>query len=179
MGRDKALLEIHGQSMIVRAAAGLSSLTDEIIISASDPSQYQSLGFPVIADVFPGQGPLAGLHAAMSHTRRPLLLLLACDLPRVSSGLLSHIVELSVGFDAVIPRTSDGRIHPLCAVYRRTCLPFIQEALIHQVNKMVGFLVDPALKVCWLSPEEGFFTDADLINLNSPRDLDDYIASTT
>lgn len=177
MGRDKALVEIRGQTMIVRAAAELASLTDEVVISASEPVRYESLGYPVIRDIYPGQGPLAGLHAAMAHTQRPLLLLLACDLPRVRSGFLSRLIELSDGFDAVLPRSGDGGVHPLCAVYRRTTLPYIEAALIQQMNKMTAFLENSPLKVRWPRSEEGFFEDEDLVNLNSPKDLDDYLAA--
>ena len=175
MGRDKALLEVHGQSLIARAAAVLSSVSDEIVISANDPTPYASLCLPVISDVYAEQGPLAGLHAAMTWTRRPLVLLLACDLPRVWSGLLLSLIDLSSGYDAVIPRTSDGLAHPLCATYRRACLPFVERALIHQVNKMTGFLEDSSLKVRWLSPAEGCFTDGDLVNINCPNDLEDFL----
>ncbi len=178
MGRDKALLALHGQSLLERAAAELSSMTDEIIISANDPAPYQSLGFPVIPDAYHSQGPLAGLHAAMAFTTRPLVLVLACDLPRIRSRHLIRMLDLSAGFDAVIPRTSDDRVHPLCALYRHTCLRFIEASLARQENKMIAFLDDPSLRVLWLSPEEGSFTDADLVNLNSPNDLEDYLAST-
>jgi len=177
MGRDKALLEIHGQSMIVRTASELSAVTDEIVISANDPARYQALGFPVIPDMYSGQGPLAGLHAAMARTTRALVLLLACDLPRINSRHLLSLIDRSQGFDAVVPRSSDGLAHPLCALYRRSCFTFVDAALARQMNKMTSLLGNPSLKVRWLSPEDGCFADGDLINLNSPSDLDDYIAS--
>ncbi len=177
MGRDKALLEVHGQSLIARAVGELSLLTDEILISANDPDRYRSLGLPVIPDVYPRQGPLAGLHATMDRTQRPLLLLFACDLPRVGARLLARLVELAPGFDAVIPRSSDGIVHPLCAVYRRTTFRHIENALVRQLNKMTGFLDDPSLKVRWIGPEEGGYVDEDLINLKSPKDLENYFTS--
>ncbi len=174
MGRDKALLEVHGQSLIARAASVLSSVSDEIVVSANDPTPYTSLGLQVIADAYPGQGPLAGLHAVMTWTRRPLVLLLACDLPRVHSRMLARLIELSEGFDMVIPQTADGGFHPLSAIYRRTCLPFIEAVLIQQVNKMTAFLANSPLRARWLTSTEGFFADSDLINLNSPNDLFEY-----
>lgn len=177
MGRDKALLEVHGQSLIARTASLLSSMSDEIVISANDPTPYASLSLPVIRDVYPGQGPLAGLHAAMAWTRRPLVLLLACDLPRVHSQMLARLIELSDGFDAVIPRTTDGGFHPLCAVYRRTCLSAIEASLIQQMNKMTAFLENSPLRVQWPTSTEGFYVDEDLINLNSPGDLFKYTKS--
>ncbi len=175
MGSDKALLPVHGKCMIARAASELTCVTDEIIISANDPVRYGFLGYPAIPDAFCGQGPLAGLHAAMRRTSRPLVLLLACDLPAVGAQLLRRLIDSSPGFDAVIPRTTNGMPHPLCAVYRRTCLSSVEGALTRRDNRMTSFLDDPSLKICWLSPEDGSFRDEDLVNLNNPSDLDDYL----
>ena len=177
MGLNKAFLNIQGQPMVVRSAAHLAAVTDEILISSNDPAPYEVLGLPVIPDLYPGQGPLAGLHAAMAHTRRSLVLLLACDLPRIHSGMLARLIHGAPGFDAVVPRTTDERVHPLCAVYRRTCFKHIEANLVCLKNKMVAFLENPSLKVNWLEPAEGSFVDEDLINLNSPNDLEAYLAS--
>jgi molybdopterin-guanine dinucleotide biosynthesis protein A len=175
MGRDKALLEIHGLPVVARLAELLASLTDEILISSDRRASLELFGHPVIPDLFPGQGPLAGLHAAMTHTHRPLVLLLACDLPGLHAGLLRGLIRAATGFDAVVPRTTDGRIHPLCAIYRRTCAGPAEDRLVRGENKMIAFLEDPALKVGWLRPEEGSFVNDDLVNLNSPKDLEDFL----
>jgi molybdopterin-guanine dinucleotide biosynthesis protein A len=177
MGREKALLEIHGLPMVARLAELLASLTDEVFISSDKRAPLESFGHPLIPDLFPGQGPLAGLHAAMKHSQRPLVLLLACDLPRVHAGLLRGLIEASPGFDAVVPRTTDGRLHPLCAIYRKTCLRPAEDRLVRGENKMITFLEDPALKVRWLRPEEGSFVNDDLVNLNSPKDLEDFLGN--
>jgi molybdopterin-guanine dinucleotide biosynthesis protein A len=176
MGRDKAFIEIDGHPLISRIAALLAPITDEIVVSSNERALYHPLGFPVIPDVYPGRGPLAGLHAVMAHTRRPLVLLLACDLPHVHDGLLRSLIDCSEGYDAMIPLSSDGLAHPLSAVYRRTCLRFIESSLSGQNNRMVAFLEDSPLKVRWLRPDEGCFSDQDLVNLNFPKDLDDYLA---
>ena len=177
MGLNKAFLSIEGQPMVVRSVDRLAAVTDEILISSNDPAPYEFLGLPVIPDLFPGQGPLAGLHAAMTRTRRSQILLLACDLPRIHSGMLARLIRYAPAFDAVVPRTADQRIHPLCAVYRRTCLERIESNLVRLENRMAALLEDPSLKVKWLAPAEGSFAPEDLINLNSPNDLEGYLAS--
>jgi molybdopterin-guanine dinucleotide biosynthesis protein A len=176
MGREKALLQIHGLPMVAHLAQLLASVTDKILVSRSESlPALESFGLPVIPDLFPGQGPLAGLHAALKHTNRPLVLLLACDLPSLHVDLLRGLIDASPGFDAVVPRTTDGRIHPLCAMYRRSCAGPAEERLGHGQNMMKAFLEDPALKVRWLHPREGLFMDSDLANLNSPGDLEDFL----
>src|SRR5688572_20417127 len=86
MGRNKALIPLDGCPIITRLACEAGQLTDQIIISANDIPVYESLGLPIVPDVYQGQGPLAGLHAAMTYSERPLLLALACDLPAVKES---------------------------------------------------------------------------------------------
>jgi molybdopterin-guanine dinucleotide biosynthesis protein A len=172
MGTDKALVPLGGQPALELLATRLRELTDQVLLSASDPSAYSFAGLPTICDVYPRRGPMSGLHAAMLHTTRPLILLLACDLPGVSSLILRRIIEASAGFDAVIPLTSDNRLHPVCAVYSRTCLPVIERNLRSGRNRMISLLDEPGLRIRQLNSLEGSFSDASLFDVNSPEDYD-------
>jgi molybdopterin-guanine dinucleotide biosynthesis protein A len=174
MGYDKALLSLGEQPIVQVLAMRLHELTNQVLLSANDPSAYAFLGLRTIPDIYPSRGPLAGLHAAMLHTLRPLVLVLACDLPCVSTTLLRHMIECSAGFDIVIPVTSDGCLHPVCAVYRRTCQQSAEHNLSVGENRMLSLLEDPRLRTRRLSSLEGAFSDADLTDLNSPEDLEKY-----
>jgi molybdenum cofactor guanylyltransferase len=175
MGADKALLSLGGQPVVQLLAARLRRLTDQVLLSANEPPAYAFLGLPIVPDVYPGRGPLAGLHAGMLHTERPLVLLLACDLPGVSSTLLRRMIEGTEGFDAVAPATCDGLLHPVCAVYRRTCMPIIVGNLRRGDNQMLSLLEDRRLHVRRLTPDVGAFTAADLMDVNSPEDYAKYL----
>ena len=129
MGVDKAVLPINGVPLIRILVDRLRNLTDEIYVSANSSEPYAFLEIPVVADVYPRCGPLAGLHAAMLRSRRSLILALACDIPDVPWRFLSRLVRESSGVDAVVPVTSNGHIHPVCAVYSRSCLPAIERKL--------------------------------------------------
>lgn len=175
MGRNKALIPLQGRPMISRLAGEAGRLTDQILISANDIPVYESLGLHVVPDIYKGQGPLAGLHAAMTHSERPLLLALACDLPSVKESFLRLLVRVAEGYDAVIPVTSDGRPHPLCAVYRRSCLPALERNLHAGVNKITELL--KSLNVNWLPESPTNFLAEDVCNLNTPEDLAFFLAT--
>jgi molybdopterin-guanine dinucleotide biosynthesis protein A len=81
------------------------------------------------------------------------------------------MLDVSEGFDAVIPRTPDGWAHPLAAVYRRACLPVIEGALQKKANKFIDAFPGDDLRVRWLTPDDGGFSDGDLANINTPEDL--------
>ncbi len=171
MGVNKALLDFDGRPLISIVIDRVRPLTDRIIISSNDNDSYRFLNFPVVPDRFMDCGPLAGFHAAMLSNVSSVYLMLACDLPNLQSPLLRNLVLLADGVDAVIPRTEDGGLHPLCAVYRRTCLPSIERALQRGTNKVVETFLNDTLVVKWVGPNEGHYRDADLANINTPEDL--------
>ncbi len=175
MGRDKALLSLDGEPVAKILAERLLTLTDQVYLSTNDPSLSAFLGLTSICDTYRDRGPMAGVHAAMSLSTRTLLIVLACDLPGASVDLLQGLLVFSDGYDAVVPRTSDGQSHPVCAVYRRSCLARMSYYLEIGENRLLTFLADPALRVRWIAPSEGGFSDTDLLDLNSPENIAEYL----
>ena len=107
----------------------------------------------------------------MLHSQCALFLLLACDLPNLQPSSLVRLILAAEGFDAVVPRTPDGFAHPLCAVYRKTCLLVIEDNLRKGRNRATDIFASSPLHARWLGCEEGGFCPEDLVNLNSPEDL--------
>jgi molybdopterin-guanine dinucleotide biosynthesis protein A len=174
MGCNKALINIGGRPLIQLLAEQVCALTDQVYISTNELEAYKFLGLPVVADIFPGQGPLAGLHAAMRKSSRPLFLLLACDLPNIRAQFLAQLHASLGDCDAVVPRTGDGRLHPLSALYRRACMDRLESNLSQGTNKVTDLFLDTSLKVRWLSPVDGCYAPDDLCNINNPSDLESY-----
>jgi molybdenum cofactor guanylyltransferase len=171
MGFNKALIDVNGRPIISLLIDQVSQVTNRILISSNDPDSYRFLNFPVVPDHFAGCGPLAGLHAAMRYNDCSLFIVLACDLPHLRAPLLKSLVSLAEGVNAAIPRTKDGRAHPLCAAYQRTCLPSIEQALERGSHKFIEIFLDHALTVRWIGPDEGIYKAAELANINTPEDL--------
>lgn len=172
MGCNKALLDFGGKPLIRLLIDKIRPLTEHIVISSNDNSLYQFLNFPVVPDQFKDHGPLAGFHSAMRYENCSIYLMLACDLPNLKESLLRNLVALIDGYDAAIPLTSNGIAHPLCAVYRRTCLLPIEQSLKRGTRKVIETFLEDTLTVRWVGPEEGKFQDTDLANINTPEDLE-------
>jgi molybdenum cofactor guanylyltransferase len=171
MGSDKALLHLGEVPIIERVKSRLLEITDEVLLSTNDPDAYRFLGLPCIPDRYPDCGPLAGLHAAMLETRRPWLLTLACDLPGITHAFLRNMCRHAPGYDAVVPVGAGGRLHPVCALYHRSCLPVIERNLAAGEYRMFRLLEDPCLEVRQLTAAEGDFTESTLIDINTPEDF--------
>ncbi len=171
MGLDKALIQCSGKTLLQHLFDIVRPLAGEILISANETADYNFLGPPTVADVYAGQGPLAGLHAAMLHSAKPRFLLLACDMPNVNDRLIRAILNSRADYDVVVPRTSDGMVHPLCGAYRRTCFEMLEQSLARARNRVADFLSSPALKVRYFDITASGFPDDDLLNLNDKNDL--------
>lgn len=130
MGTDKALLP-WSQTTVVEHLAGIARAVAGSVTLVGEPRRYRHLGMPCLADLRPGLGPLSGLEAALSATEAPWNLILACDMPDVAPELLERLFACTSDSNAlaVLVRDQNSRVHPLCAVYHRQCLPVIQRAL--------------------------------------------------
>lgn len=127
-GRDKSALLVEGRTILSRQLAALSDVTSDVMLigPSTPPSEAEGSlragGSPrYVADIVPGCGPLSGIHAALSAARGDATLILACDMPFVSTPLLHHLLSYADHADIVVPQTERG-YHPLCAVYSRACL---------------------------------------------------------
>lgn len=171
MGRDKAFLEIGGRKLLdcqidTLVAAG----AEEIFISGRAGVDYAAFGCRVLADEFPGVGPLAGIHAALKISRRPLTLVLAVDLPEMNALFLRSLLMASSPGRGVVPRVG-GRVEPLAAVYPHAALPIIERQMAHGDHAAQSFAA--ACVQAGLAAYEdidGEFTRL-FKNLNSPDDL--------
>jgi molybdopterin-guanine dinucleotide biosynthesis protein A len=172
-GADKASLVVGGRRILDRQLAALSPIAGEIRIIANAPARYAALGVPVSADAIAGAGPLGGVYTALLEARHDAVLVLACDLPFVTTRLLERLVRESEGdeaIDAVVPRSRRG-LEPLCAVYRTRCTAVARRQIDAGELRMTAFLA--ALRVRELerdgSPaaeDEGTLFE----NVNTPHD---------
>jgi molybdopterin-guanine dinucleotide biosynthesis protein A len=120
-----------------------------------------------IADIVPRCGPLSGLHAALSAARHDATLLVACDMPFVTTPLLRHLLSLAEGTDVVVPQTERG-YHPLCAVYSRACLGPAARRLARGDFKLASLFDEMRVRVVTADALEAFGDpDRLLANVNT------------
>jgi molybdenum cofactor guanylyltransferase len=93
MGRDKALLPLvdGGAPMLAIVLDRLSAVADDLLVVAVDRERYEPFGARVVPDLYPGGGPLVGIHAAVAHAKHQHCLVVACDMPFLSAPLLDRM----------------------------------------------------------------------------------------
>ncbi len=176
MGRDKASLLIDGEPLLTRAATRLRLALAEVIVVGTPSLAPLVPTTRIVADAWPGRGPLGALATALSAlepTGAEWALLVACDMPFTQPALLREIAQIALTtpeVDAVAPRGPCG-LEPLHAAYHRRCLPLALERLPGDDASLQGLLA--ALRVRELSTDETRRLDPSgysTFNANTPEE---------
>ncbi len=169
MGRDKALIERDGQSLLERAFRLVDAVTDGARVSVradqvSDPLRRQ---FPQVVDRYTDIGPLAGILSALQGEPAADWLVVACDLPNVDRATLEYLLAEAPA-DAPLTAyrsTVDALPEPLCALYRSGSDALIQTAIAEGVVCPRKILIRNDAVLLDLPASDA------LVNLNTPEDL--------
>jgi molybdopterin-guanine dinucleotide biosynthesis protein A len=171
MGTDKALIEIQGQPLWMRQLNVIKELEPTAVwISAREKPHWCPSEMKVVLDRNPSRGPLSGLAAALSEIQTSHLLLLAIDLPLMTSKLLTKLYSLATPGRGAVAVCSQ-HFEPLAAIYPREASALANAALnrgdlslqtliesLRMENRIVLHRCDETEARCFL-------------NLNSPNDL--------
>jgi molybdenum cofactor guanylyltransferase len=180
MGRDKALLEINGETLLSRTCRIALEVADSVYIVARSQEQYQDaiaqnlLNSHLVVDC-QFDGALVGFWQGIQAIANPVdwILLLACDLPNLQSDILqiwaNQLANLPETAIAYLPRYVDERSQkqwePLCGFYRWQCQDSLREFINNGGRSFQK----------WLSNQEVVEIEdaplAILFNCNTPDDF--------
>lgn len=171
MGTDKALIELDGVALVERARRRLATQAAPLLLSANgDPSRFEALGLPVLADCLPGHaGPLAGILTGLDHLAETTNVEWMVTVPTDSPLFPLDLVERLAGAGAPLAvAASGGRVHPVFALWRVELRGQLRRALVDEGERRMNALMQRlnAERVEWpVSPLDPF------INVNTPEDL--------
>lgn len=120
--------------MLARIADALRKVCSEVILVGrldQDDAVADAaiaLGMRIATDSFAEAGPIAGLEAGLSTAQTDLSFVTGGDHPFLSPELIAAMADAAERYDAVVPKV-DGMLQPLHAIYRRSWLPLVRDAL--------------------------------------------------
>jgi molybdopterin-guanine dinucleotide biosynthesis protein A len=172
MGADKAFLELGGRTLLARALELAKTVAAQVQL-VGDKAKFAPFG-TVVEDIYPGRGPLGGIHAALMSTTTDFNLMLAVDLPFIGPQFLMYLLSEAQRTKAVVTvaRTGGG-FQPLCAVYRKEFADVAEQALQAGNNKIDSLFRRVNTRV--IDEEELAKAGFDIRifqNLNTPEDWD-------
>jgi molybdopterin-guanine dinucleotide biosynthesis protein A len=175
MGRDKSRLMFGSQTTVERIGAVMAEVASRVRLvgGSDDRNRFQS-----VPDLTDSWGPLGGIQAALHAAEAEWCILIACDLPFVSAGLLQRLFELrsneTESFDAVVPVQADDYPQPLSALYRRLPCHDAADQAIRNREHSPRALLDrvktryvPFAEIADLAGANNFF-----FNINTPENYE-------
>jgi len=168
-GVDKGLQLFRGRRLVDHVYERLAPQVGGIIINANQNwDAYKSFGVRVVSDAIGGfAGPLAGLHAGLSVSRRPYLASVPCDSPFLPEDLVARLLLAlnASGADLAVAKTGT-QPHPVFCLARRAVLEHLSNFLKGGGRKIDAWYA--SLKVV----EANFDDEADAFsNINTLEEL--------
>ena len=166
-GSDKAAARWRGRSLLEHVAAALEECPVRLLVAP--PGKYALPGWLAVPDVRPGEGPLAGLEAALQAAAQAggsWVAFTGVDLPALTPAFWSALA-LARTPDALSVQALDatGRAQPLGALYRTALLPRVTGLLDSGERRLrLAAPQERTVRVSGLSPTL-------LRNVNTPDDL--------
>ncbi|MFP4213310.1 MAG: molybdenum cofactor guanylyltransferase [Desulfohalobiaceae bacterium] len=138
-GLNKSFLKLQGQYFLHRVLGVLKPLFQEIILVTRQPDLYPEPGLRVVEDIFQIRSSLTGIHAGLLQATHNQAFVTACDMPLLQTGLIKLLLaSWHQEYQVLVPK-KDGFFEPLCAIYSKGCLPWIED-LLHQQQVKISNL---------------------------------------
>jgi molybdopterin-guanine dinucleotide biosynthesis protein A len=181
-GRAKGMMSAPGGGTLidrwrsVLRAAGAEAPGIEVVL-VGRREEYASVDLDVVDDDPPGIGPLGGLVGLLRRAERAgseHALLLACDMPFVSSALVQRLIAappaaiVAPRRDQASPGASRETWEPLCARYAPAAvLPVALRRLAAGKHALQPLLTEAGAAALTLSPAE----ERELHDWDAPEDI--------
>lgn len=171
-GRNKTLLKLGHQTILQRIIGTLQPVFENLLLVTRQPHLYQDYPVQVVTDIYPARSSLTGIHAGLVHATTDYSFVTACDAPFLKPALIARLLAaVEPDTDLVVPQLKQ-HYEPLCAIYKRTCIPWMEEQLTRQDFQIFRFF--EKVKVKLLTLEEVREVDPQLhsfFNINTPESL--------
>ena len=175
-GGDKGLLSLQGKTLLSRVMERLEPQVAGLALNANgDPSRFDALGVPVIADSIDGfAGPLAGVLAGLDWAAEhgaETIVTAAADTPFFPCDLVPHLLMAGEGMEhplvlATTPDPKRGRArHPTFGLWPVSLRDDLRHALQEGLRKVVLWTDQHGGREALFAEEDAFF------NVNTPEDL--------
>ena len=129
-GSDKALMVYEGTTFLERAVSLLGSMDLKPIVVTRRGMVYPWLPCATLYDQLPEKGPLGGLYTAMSRFKKTSFVVLTCDMPALTPGVLQGLLDRHEPSRLLtFYSTPDGFDQPFPGIYEDSLFGVIKEKI--------------------------------------------------
>ncbi|MCQ2507366.1 MAG: molybdenum cofactor guanylyltransferase [Dorea sp.] len=166
------------QEIVIRE---FTKIADQIFLSYGVTVQGEDARCQILMDEIPDCGPLGGLVSGLKHGNQEFTAVSPCDLPFMKASFYECLKNNLSGceeetghvYKGVVPVT-EGRIHPLTALYRKSALEDFERELMEGHLKVTR--VVEAMDVVFLDLTGNQEMCQMLKNINTPEDYEGMVS---
>lgn len=167
MSSEKGLVLFQGKPFIEHIINAVLPITNSIVL-VTNGSEYDYLPYTKIGDIEIDKGPLDAIYTALNQSQTELNLMLSCDVPLISTELLTELIEKHDEAAAITTLSSQSRMHPLVGLYTKRIAPLAKEAIDKNQLKLMQFVASVPHQIITFDENLTY----QLSNGNSPDELD-------
>jgi molybdopterin-guanine dinucleotide biosynthesis protein A len=199
-GSDKALARIGGRTVLERMCDLLTAVTGSVTVIAP-PARYSFPKMQLLADRWPGEGPLGGILTALRATAKDSRgcewnLIVSCDMPFLSLDWLNFVIErarktksssrAALGMtdpgdvrtdqaEVIVPKSEHG-LEPLCACWKTSAVGKLQSVFDEGVRKVTEAMKRLHMEVLDEAHWKRFDSAGQLFwNMNTQQDYEEAV----
>lgn len=169
MKTTKCLISLNNKKLIEILISNLKEMFEELFIVTNFPELYFYTGIPLLGDIYPFKGPMAGVHVALKNSKYDVFVF-ACDMPFIKKEIIYALSEKHISQkNDITVAIHQNKIYPLPGVYSKKLLYELSVLLSQDKLSMMKLLKDTlttTVDVANLDKEGLSF-----ININTEEDL--------
>jgi molybdopterin-guanine dinucleotide biosynthesis protein A len=166
---NKCLISLNGKRLIDILVSKIRDIFEEIYIVTNFPDLYFYTGIPLLGDIYPFKGPMAGIHVALTNAKYDIFAF-ACDMPFVKEEVIYELFERHRTQKSIITvPLYQSKIYPLPGIYSKKLLYELEYLLKQDKLSMIKLLHDNYSQLIDVAnfDKEGL----SFININTEEDL--------
>ena len=179
MGSNKAFLKLGNKTVIEHIVELMKKIFSEVMIITNTPEEYNFLSLPIYKDIYEYNGPLAGIHSGLIHSKTKQNFIISCDIPLMTKEMIEYIVEYKSEKPIKFCEAA-GYHQPLAGVYSKSVIAEV-EKVISDENAVTDKSFHHFLKKVdaeIIHPENRpFYKDDIFFNVNSKSDYEHILKS--
>ncbi len=162
LGGQKAAALLDGVPLVTRTLAILAAVTETQAVVAKADTQLPATEHEVWIEPDHPRHPAAGIAHALERADGRAVLCIAVDLPLLDAATLRRLLAADDGHSACVVACVDGRLEPLCALWRPAAAGVLAAADGRSMRELLTLL----------RPQEVDVGDPTrFLNVNTPPEL--------
>ena len=170
LGRNKGMARLNGRHLIEYVIDNLQACCDEVLIS-SNSDQCREFGLPVVADIYPAKGPMAGIHACLSASSNVHNVVISVDTPFAGPEFIHYLLENREDALIAAPWYEKDHYEPLCAYYNQGAVPYMEEFFARGNFKLPDLFRAIPFMPLKITDDDTIFHPMLFHNINTEADL--------